>query len=168
MLHVRFVKGETCAGTCKLVCMVTKKQRAFSCPVVLCTISFPKHLSLNHWMVMFIVLFYDTVIVWWSCSWLTLLFISVLSSAEVLYFDSGSLGLQQWNQWWVYVLVWHLHLAFLLSRLSLPPPSRQRLGGVVLKVRKGSLFFLNPLPSSTWSTGCACVSVLRKCVDRCL
>lgn len=36
----------------------------------------------------------------------------------------------------------------------------------MLKVRKGSLFFLNPpQPSSTWSAGSACVSVLRKCVD---
>lgn len=35
-------------------------------------------------------------------------------SLEILHFDSGSLGLQQWNQRWVFVHVWHLHLA--------PPP----------------------------------------------
>lgn len=50
--------------------------------------------------------------------------VSLLSSPEVLHFDSGSLGLQQWNQWWVFVLICLLHLVFpfALSFLASPVP----------------------------------------------
>lgn len=95
---------------------------------------------------------------WWSGFWLTLLFISILSSSEILHFDSGGLGLQQWNQRWVLVLVWHLNLA---------SPAAATSGWVRVVEGQGRKSILHE-PPALFSVVHRVLCVLRECVDRCL
>lgn len=90
-------------------------------------------------------------------------FMSVLFSAEVLHFDSGSLGLQQWNQWWVFVLVWHLHLAF-PSLVCLSPPLTATSGRSRVEGQKRK--FILPEPPALFHMVhwvCVCVCVKKLC-----
>lgn len=92
---------------------------------------FTKHSSPNHWMVLWcidslmILLLANTSCV--SCL--------VFPSSEVLHFDCGSLGLQQWNQWWVLSMVFF----------------KAASGRSCVEGQKRSLFLLNPLPAPTCS-----------------
>lgn len=56
--------------------------------------------------VLIIFIYFFVVLIFTDTSYL-----SLSSSSEVLYFDSGGLGLQQWNRWWVFLSIWHLRPA---------------------------------------------------------
>lgn len=49
--------------------------------------------------------------------WMMIIVSLVLSSSEILHFDSRGLGPKQWNQWWVLLILFAVFLCVVLTKL---------------------------------------------------